>query len=920
MRFCRFFMLCWLLLGFASETWAQSPAASPQVADGVDVSGLEQRLDLGPNLLLLEDPLGSLSIDQLLRSNSLQPWRAPSGKHVNEGKNSSVWWVQFALQNNQTTPIEGVIEIDYALLDNLTLYQLQPIGAPLVQQGGDHVPLNERAVTVRNHWFPVSLPPGETRFYLRVDTASTVFVPIYFANWSASSAQLENSMLAAGLFYGILLGLFAYNLFLQLSLREATYAWYLTHIFNILLFMAAFDGLLWKWFDASITVQTLCIYTLMFLHCAVSTQFSRHYLHTREQFPRLDKALQGKIVVVLIAMVIIPFFSIDLYNNMASLFVLVSSIILLTTGMYVWRKGFRYGSYYTLAWGFLLCSLIISTAGSLGFELLGASFGTHWVKLGMCTEMIILSLGLADRINALKEARYRADEDARQARLETLAQSRFLARMSHEIRTPMNGVLGMLQLLLDTRLDNQQRFYLDTISKSGHTLLTVINDILDFARLESGRVKLENIAFDPEELVSETASLFTAQALEKRLGLYCSVSADLPAQLIGDPTRLKQVLMNLLSNAFKFTEQGHVSIHVSGAPDEQAQDGWNIRFEVIDSGIGIARDAQSSLFDSFTQADSSTTRRYGGTGLGLAISQELVRLMGGNIALKSATEQGTRIHFCVPLRSAGETAALRSGLSAWLITRLADAQIHYQNQLERLGFSVQCSSGNTDELPAQPSTLAVLDTQDIPADRLQQLIHHCAQEAIPLLLLRAADDHRQLLLKGQLLEQRIPLLPSQLRKAVARLLNGDGQNSLPAEQPPIAARQGRGHLLIAEDNQVNQLVIKTLLEKAGYSLEITENGVDALQCYRNAPDSYDLILMDCEMPQMDGFEATRRIRAHEQREHLPRTPIVALTAHVLDTHRLEGMAAGMDDYLPKPVNSEQLYASLQRLVRNRAGQ
>ncbi|MEL0167587.1 MAG: 7TM diverse intracellular signaling domain-containing protein [Pseudomonadaceae bacterium] len=895
-------------------------ASSPQLAESVDVSGLKHRLNLGAHLLLLEDPQGALSIKQLLRNDSLQPWRAPSGEHVNEGKDQSIWWVQFALQNNQATPLEGVIEIDYALLDNLTLYQLQSNNAPLVQHSGDHVPQNQRAVAVRNHWFPVTLPPGETRFYLRVDTASTVFVPIYFANWPVSSAQLENSMLAAGLFYGILLGLFAYNLFLQLSLREATYAWYLTHIFNILLFMAAFDGLLWKWFDASITVQTLCIYTLMFLHCAISTQFSRHYLHTREQFPRLDKALQGKILVVLTAMVIIPFFSIDLYNNMASLFVLVSSIILLTTGVYVWRKGFRYGSYYTLAWSFLLCSLIISTAGSLGVELFGASYGTHWVKLGMCTEMILLSLGLADRINALKEARYKADEDARQARLETLAQSRFLARMSHEIRTPMNGVLGMLQLLLETRLDNQQRFYLDTISKSGQTLLTVINDILDFARLESGRVKLERIAFDPEELVSETASLFTAQALDKRLALYCSVSAELPRQLIGDPTRLNQVLMNLLSNAFKFTAHGHVSLHVSGSPNEQTPDEWHIRFEVIDSGIGIASEAQEGLFDSFTQADSSTTRRYGGTGLGLAISQELVRLMGGSIGLQSAAGQGTSIHFCIPLAAAGTAKPMTPGRTAWLVTRLSDAKEHYRTQLERLGFSVQCSAANAGELPAHPSTIAVLDTQDIPADRLQQLIHHCAQEAIPLLLLRAADDHRQLLLKGQLLEQSAPLLPSQLRQAVSRLLDGDCTNGRSAEQSPPVARNGRGHLLIAEDNQVNQLVIKTLLEKAGYSLEITENGVDALQCYRNTPDRYDLILMDCEMPQMDGFEATRRIRAHEQREHLPRIPIVALTAHVLDTHRLEGMAAGMDDYLPKPVDSEQLYASLQRLIRSRAAQ
>ena len=914
MRLCRVLILCWVALGMAFSSCLAFAQVSHQLAESVDISNLHARLSLGRQLLLLEDPQGSLTIEQLQRG-SVQPWRPISSQHINEGKDSSVWWVQFALRNTLTTPIEGVVEIEYPLLDNLTLYQLRPGAAPLIQQGGDHLPPSARAVAVSNHWFPVTLPPGETRFYLRVDTASTVFVPLYFSSWPASSAQLETSMLGAGLFYGILLGLFAYNLFLQLSLREATYAWYLAHILSILLFMATFDGLLWKWIDASITLQTLAIYTLMFIHCAVSTQFSRHYLHTREQFPRLDRILRVKILIVLAAMVVIPVFSTTLYNNMASLFVLVSSIILLGTGIYVWRKGFRYGAHYTLAWGFLLCSLILSTAGSLGFELFGASYGTHWVKFGMCAEMIILSLGLADRINALKEARYRADEEARQARLETLAQSRFLARMSHEIRTPMNGVLGMLQLLMETRLDNQQRFYLDTISKSGQTLLTVINDILDFARLESGQVKLETLAFDPEALVSETAGLFTAQTLEKHIGLYCSVSPALPEQLIGDPTRLKQVLMNLLSNAFKFTSKGHVSVEVSGAPSDRGNGQWDIRFDIRDTGIGIARDAQAGLFDSFTQADSSTTRRYGGTGLGLAISQELVRLMGGTITLESDKDQGTCMSLSLPMQSAGAAPDKPLAGIATIVTRHAAARPHYQTQLARLGYQVEPLEGEACE---QQTALVLLDAQDIPTDRLQQLLHHYEQENTPILLLRAADDHRQLAWQGQVLEQSLPLLPGQLQKALALLLNSNPPQAQPTERPVSEQWRGRGHLLIAEDNQVNQLVVKTLLEKAGYSLELTENGADALRLYREDPERYDLILMDCEMPQMDGFEATRRIRAHEQREHLPRTPIVALTAHVLDTHRLEGMTAGMDDYLPKPVDSEQLYASLQRLIRSRA--
>ncbi|WVM92829.1 7TM diverse intracellular signaling domain-containing protein [Halopseudomonas pachastrellae] len=304
-------------------------------------------------------------------------------------------------------------------------------------------------------------------------------------------------MLLQGLFYGVLLGLLAYNLFLLSSLREKAYFWYLLYLLNMVLFMTAFDGLAWKWINASVPVQTLTIYTLMFLHCAVSTQFSRYFLHTREQFPQLDLLLRSKILLLLLAMLSLPLISVDLYNNMASLFVLVSSIVLLLSGLYVWRRGFRYGSYYTLAWSLLLISLMLSTAGSLGYELPGIPYGSQWVKIGTCAEMILLSLGLADRINALKEARFHADESARQARLETRAQGRFLARMSHEIRTPMNGVLGMLQLLGDTRLDNRQRFYLDTSvnrpdAADGHQRHPRL------CPLESGKVELEQLPFDPK--------------------------------------------------------------------------------------------------------------------------------------------------------------------------------------------------------------------------------------------------------------------------------------------------------------------------------------------------------------------------------------------------------------------------------------
>tara|TARA_B100001059_G_scaffold236291_1_gene285997 strand:+ start:383 stop:3172 length:2790 start_codon:yes stop_codon:yes gene_type:complete len=912
-------LMLWHCGASSANTPVPTEPISAQLA-AVTLDTKTPRVNLVSHLQIFEDPSASMSLDQVLHKTTAKDWRTTNGKHVNQGKNDSVWWLRFTLRNPSELPLDAVVEVNYNLLDQLDLYQLGTDGVQH-QQSGDHISEAQRPIEVRNHWLAVTLAPGDNPFYLRVETTSTVVVPLYASTWPANAVAQENSSLAAGLFYGIMLGLFAYNLFLLVSLREVTYLWYLIYAFNMMLFMIAFDGVLWKWVAPGNTVQSLSIYTLMFMHCAVATQFSRHFLHTAAHFPRLDRLLQAKIVLVLLSMVLLPLISHDLYNRAASLFVLVSSAILLFSGLRVWRAGFRYGSYYTCAWVLLLCSLMLSTAGSLGYEFFGSSYGTTWVKLGICVEMFILSLGLADRIKALQEARYQADEQARQARLETQAQSRFLARMSHEIRTPLNGVLGMLQLLRDTRLDGTQRYYLDTISKSGNTLITVINDILDFARLESGNVELEAIAFDPEELVSDTASLFTAQSLNKGLSLYCSLAPEVPGQLIGDPTRLKQVLLNLLGNAVKFTERGHVAIDVTGLPDKDQTGLWQLRFRVTDTGIGVAVEARKNLFRSFTQADSSTTRRYGGSGLGLTISQELVGLMGGQISLVSEPDNGACFDFTIALPEAAAEVTQTTSIDSRVLLVAAQprAQLTYRLQLERLGCNVTCCA--LDDQSQQPAIagydLLVLATAGIADAPLDRLVHSALQQQLKTLLLHSPNTQPATSVAPPgLITHSTPVLPTQMRelmRQVKALDHDAGANNIQSRDS--ATEQTGGHLLIAEDNKVNQLVVRTLLEKVGYSVDIAVNGAEALSAYRDDPQRYDLILMDCEMPVLDGFEATRRIRAHEQREHLRRIPIVALTAHVLDSHRLEGMAAGMDDYLAKPVQSTPLYSSLKRLIR-----
>jgi two-component system, sensor histidine kinase RetS len=369
-------------------------------------------------------------------------------------------------------------------------------------------------------------------------------------------------------------------------------------------------------------------------------------------------------------------------------------------------------------------------------------------------------------------------------------------------------------------------------------------------------------------------------------------------------------------------------LDISGVPIKGTQPRWQLSFSVTDTGIGIAPDARENLFRSFTQADSSTTRRYGGSGLGLTISQELITMMGGQISVSSAPDEGSSFRFTLELpivspQSTIATGPAASGARALLIAQQPRAQLTYRLQLQRLGYQVTCQTGEEGEALSAVAELdlLVIAAQGLPDENLDSLVRSAEQSGTPTLLLRSQRDHRVAATHGLpgLLIHDTPMLPSQMRELLQQLQARGKHTDEAAPARASDVEQASGHLLIAEDNSVNQLVVKTLLEKVGYSLEMTANGIDALAAYRAAPERYDLILMDCEMPVMDGFEATRRIRAHEQREHLPRTPIVALTAHILDSHRLEGMAAGMDDYLAKPVQADTLYSSLKKLIRPKPG-
>ena len=926
-------LLVLLLSGSAAHGAAPS---APLVLDSGTTA-----LDAWPAVTILRDPDSRLDAAGALgMATAGGAYARPATAARSLGLLPGTTWVRIPVRVAPDAPGAWVMQVDYALLDELDVHVLGPGGlrpvaslGRLQRAGGDTLNGRVPAAVVR------FTPGAEHTVLLRVASGGPKILPVSFIQTGAVLSEALGQQILQGLLLGVRIVLFLYAIGQWITLREHLFGKYALLIAGVTVYSAAWFGVAgqYLWPGNRWLLEHAAGIASIMASCGA-------YLFVEQALARPGKdrifSVLMKTFAALCLVTAVGFAAGVISHKYLVLIVGTLGIMPMLLGLpgafRRARAGDLVGTWFLVGWAVAFAASLV-TAQLINGKLPANFWTMHALVFGSTFDMLVFMRILGLRTKAMQSAMLRAEASTRM-------KSEFLANMSHEIRTPMNAIIGMSRLALMSEPAPALRNYLAKILNASEHLMGIINDILDFSRIEAGKLHIEKVGFDLDETLEHLASLLGEKADAKGLELVFRVGPGVPQRLVGDPLRLGQVLVNLAGNAVKFTERGEIVVAVQArpAPDgAAANDTVTLAFSVSDTGIGMTQEQIGSLFQSFSQADSSTTRKYGGTGLGLSISRQLVELMNGAIAVQSTPQAGSTFTFTVPLGVAdGQPAAgavrkaLLEGGRALVVDDSGAARAALAEMLGTLGVQADTAASGEEclallaraEQAGAPYRVVLMDYLMPGLDGVETIrrIHRCTREdgascAPPAILMVSALARDTVLAEqGELPVDGFlhkPVGPALLYRSLLQVLHPQpGAASADAAEHylPVMAdlpRLDGARILLAEDNENNREVALDFMSAARMQVDVAFDGVEALRMAREG--DYDLVLMDIQMPGMDGLAATREIRATPRLKHLP---VVAMTAHALASDRALSRLAGMNDHVTKPIDPDLLFCTLLKWI------
>ncbi len=974
------FSISWLLLMLHFHRllrclialWLLNIAGALHAADlRVDDKPATTSINLTPYWWILEDKEHRLGIDDVSKPEAA-PRFVRSRLHtdsINYGLTQSAIWLRITLTNDSDRPVERFLELSFLWLHEVDLYA--PADRGFIHMATGHArPFAQRPVNHRNFVFPLHLPPhSETTYYLRVASGTSVDIPTKL--WEPQQFTHESLLeyIGQALYFGMLLALGAYNFLLFASLRDRTYLYYVLFVAANALSISAYSGIGYQFLWPESPRWAIISGMMGFASTGITLLiFLRSLLATAKTVPILDRVVRAFLVLnvgQMLAFLLLP------HNQIIRIGIALDAtnmLLALIVGIACLMRGQRSARFFLLAFSFLVFAAVLTASRSLGIKGLPGFLAVYGMQIGSALEMLLLSLALADRFNQIRRDKelaqqqlveslkrtervleqrvaertaelsrtnqeLREHERALEAAKEVAEEashmkSAFLANMSHEIRTPMNAIIGLAYLAQRTDLTGPQRDYVEKIHRSAVSLLGIINDILDFSKIEAGKITIDKSDFSLYQVLSNVSNVTSQAAAEKGLDYVFDVAEDVPPSLYGDPLRLGQVLINLMSNAIKFTHAGQVALRCRLAGSFVG--GVELRFEVEDTGIGITPEQRVRLFSAFSQADTSTTRKYGGTGLGLAISKRLVEMMGGHMLLESEPGVGSTFSFTIRLDLGSlKAAALHERPEHLLACRVLVADDNPAARdilvalVKDLGLAVDAAGDGreamdairrADSNKAYDLVLADLGMPAMNGLELAEAVRDGGLAQPPKVILVTAFGREDVLQQAQSRPVAAvlfkPVDQSLLHDTFLKVLADGSTACCATRQQRILPRFDGCRVLVVEDNDINQQIAREMLLATGVQVDIAANGWIALETlFAAEPDAYDLVLMDLQMPELGGHATARRIRMDERFAALP---IVAMTAHATLEEREECLRSGMQDHITKPIDPARFYDTLTR--------